>query len=153
MEVIRGRHSSIFMRVYLSIIMFVCACASVITHVLYCYACVDLGHVEVHSHASAQSLCLQASDGVPEFQPLLIALELFNRKPGEIWVGGDSCTDNSSLMLAPCHSYLLTPSAPLGADRLIGSYCSSSESEEGELWPLPCSLASLSHFMAFFSLS
>lgn len=54
-------------------------------------------------------------------------------------------------MLAPCHSYLLTPSAPLGADRLIGSHCSTSESEEGKLRPLPCSLASFFHFTAFFS--
>lgn len=54
-------------------------------------------------------------------------------------------------MLAPCHSYRLTPSAPLGADRLIGSYCSTSESEEGKLWPLPCSLASLFPFTAWFS--
>lgn len=54
-------------------------------------------------------------------------------------------------MLAPCHSYLLTPSAPSGADRLIGSYCSTAESEEGKLWPLPCSLVSIFHFTACFS--
>lgn len=54
-------------------------------------------------------------------------------------------------MLAPCHSYLLTPSAPLGADRLIGSYCSTAESEEGKLWPLPCSLVSIIQFTACFS--
>lgn len=54
-------------------------------------------------------------------------------------------------MLAPCHSYLLTPSVPVGADRLIGSYCSTSESKEGKLWPLPCSLASLFHFKPCFS--
>lgn len=53
-------------------------------------------------------------------------------------------------MLAPCHSYLLTPSAPLGADRLIGSHCSTCESEEGKLRPLPCSLASFFHFTACF---
>lgn len=49
-------------------------------------------------------------------------------------------------MLALCHSYRLTPSVPVGADRLIGSHCSTSESKEGKLWPLPCSLASLVHF-------
>lgn len=28
----------------------------------------------------------------------------------------------------------------------MGSYCSTSESEEGKLWPLPCFLASLFHY-------
>ena len=103
----------------------------------------------MHSlYASAQSVCLQVlrENSVPKSQPLLMVLELFNRKPSVIWHGGESCPDNSAFMLAPCHSYLLTPSAPLGADRLMGSYCSTSESEEGKLWPFPCSLASLFHF-------
>ncbi len=155
MEIIRGRHSSIFMyvRLFLCVCAYACASAITLIQVLDCYACVGLGHVETEAcarslHASAQALYLQALRGnsVLELQPLLIVLELFNGKPREIWLGGDSCTDNSTLMLAPCHSYLLTPSAPLGADRLIGSYCSTSESEEGKLWPLPCSPASLFHF-------
>lgn len=40
-------------------------------------------------------------------------------------------------MLVLCHPHRLTPSAPLGADWLIGGYCSTCESEEGRLRPLP----------------
>lgn len=54
-------------------------------------------------------------------------------------------------MPVPCHSEPHTPSASLGADRLIGSYCFTAESEEGKLWPLPCSPASHFHIIACFS--
>ncbi len=74
--------------------MCVCVRASAITLLqeLVSYACVGFGHVETHVtcvhslHASAQSLCLQASreNSFPEPRPLLIVLELFNRKPSEI---------------------------------------------------------------------
>lgn len=147
MEVIRGHHCSIFMRVYLSVSMCMSVSVCVIITLVQVLDCVM--HVEVtlrHIHMRPRVTCIctvtlftgfKRENRLPEFQPLLIVLELFNRKPREIWLGRDSCTDNSSLMLAPCHSYLLTPSVPLGADRLIGSYCSTSESEEGKLRPLP----------------
>lgn len=120
------------------------------------WASATLRHIDMHTRFTC--ICtiavftgFERENDVREFQPLLIILDHFIRKPSAIWLCGDSCIDNSLLMLAPCHSYFLTPSAPLGVDRLIGSYCSTSESEEGKLWPLPCSLASLFHFTACFS--
>ena len=70
-----------------------------------------------NTHASVQFACICAiflftgfkREPCPELQPLLIASKLFNRKPSEICLGWDSCSDNSSLMLAsrpllPSHS-------------------------------------------------
>lgn len=164
MEIIRGHRCSISMCVCVCACFCVCvcislsACASAKTRMhqtdVHVWALVTLRHMHASTvYMHLHNLCLQAlrENSVPKFQPLLMVLELFNRKPNESWLGGYSCSHNSSLMLAPCHSYLLTPSAPLGADRLIGSYCSTSESEEGKLWPLPCSLASLFHFTPCFS--
>lgn len=162
MEIIRGHRCSISMCVCLCVCLFLCVrmyksvsvCVCKNSHDVHVWALVTLRHMHASTvYMHLHNLCLQAlrENSVPKFQPLLMVLELFNRKPNEIWLGGYSCSHNSSLMLAPCHSYLLTPSAPLGADRLIGSYCSTSESEEGKLWPLPCSLASLFHFTPCFS--
>ena len=159
MEIIRRHHYSIFMCACLRVRMSVSVCGSVkppvevLDSVRHVWATVTQGHIHMRLHASAQSFCLQAlrQKSVPKFKSLLIPFKLFNRKLSEIWLRRDSNTDNSVLVLAPCHSYLVTPSVPLGADRLMGSYCCTFESEEGKLWPLPCSLSPLFYFAGHFS--
>lgn len=124
MEIIRGHHCSIFMCVCVCMhlihthINIVSLCVRMSSSVCVCNcqmvvnACLSPGHVERRSHVSAVYSHLHVHSVYRLygrtvslwFKPLLIVLELFNRKPSEIWLSGDSCTDNSSLMLALCHS-------------------------------------------------
>lgn len=110
----------------------VSAHASAVTQILVCFACVDhafIVYMHLYNH-SVYRLCDR------EQSPWDSAITHstfgpFNRKPSEICLSAD----NGSLMLVPFHPYLLTPSAPLGADRPIGGHCSRAESEESKPWP------------------